>query len=104
MTRVQRENLPSHVTDDATDPLPVDQIGHHAAFCFDPETSYIALQYDQKIGINRFSNYLGQFVRGAEFQYLPVLNQDGLARFGRETPQRLTLRVSKVKNFQQSPS
>jgi hypothetical protein len=99
ITRVQRENLPSHVTDDATDPLPVDQIGHHAAFCLEPETNYIALQYDQKIGINRFANYLGQFVSGAAFGYLPVLNQDGLVRFGKETPQRLTLRISKIKNF-----
>jgi hypothetical protein len=101
VTRVQRENLPSHVTDDSADPLPVDQIGHHVAFCFDPETNYIALQYDIKIGIGRFSNYLGQFLRQTEFGYLPVLNQQGLAKFGNETPQRMTVRISKVKNFKE---
>jgi hypothetical protein len=99
ITRVQRENLPSNVTDDAAEPLPVDQIGHHAAFCLDPETNYIALQFDQKIGINRFANYLGQFKRETQFGYLPVLNQAALERFGKETPQRLTVRVSKIKNF-----
>jgi hypothetical protein len=99
ITRVQRENLPSHVTDDSAESLPVDQIGHHAAFCFDPETSYVALQYDIKIGIGRFTNYLGQFVRDTEFGYLPALNQEGLAKFRNETPQRMTLRISKIKNF-----
>jgi hypothetical protein len=99
ITRVQTENLPSHVTDDSADPLPVDQIGHHAAFCFDPETNYVALQYDIKIGIGRFANYLGQFSKETEFGYLPVLNKEGLSKFRNETPQRMTVKIAKVKNF-----
>ena len=99
ITRVQRENLPSHVTDDATDALPVDQIGHHAAFCYDPETNYIALQFDLKIGIKRVCNYLSEFDADAQFGNLPILKKSALERFRRETPRRLTLKVSKVHNF-----
>ncbi|WP_394271013.1 hypothetical protein [Qipengyuania sp.] len=53
LTRVQTDNLPGHVTDENNDRLPVDRIGHPAAFCFDPETNCIALQFDLKIGIGR---------------------------------------------------
>jgi len=100
ITRVQTENLPGHVTDDANDPLPVDRIGHPAAFCFDPDTYCIALQFDMKIGVGRVCNYFSQFANGTGYAHMPILRQDALARFEHETPTSLSIRVARVRNFQ----
>lgn len=99
ITRVQTDNLPGHVTDDATGPLPVNEIGHEIAFCYDPETHYIALQFEVKIGIGRVAAYLQAFGGPSEFGHFPVLTKDALARFGRERPKKLTLRIGRVSNF-----
>lgn len=100
LTRVQTENLPSHVTAEENDPLPVDRIGHPAAFCYDPETGMIALQFDIKIGIGRVCNYFSQFAGGQTFNNLPVLRQDAIDRFTEETPTSFTAKVARVRNFQ----
>lgn len=100
VTRVQAENLPGHVTEEATDPLPVDRIGHSAAFCYDPETRCLALQFDVKIGVGRVCGYFSQFADGARFGHLPVLRPDALERFAAETPTSLTVRVARRRNFQ----
>jgi hypothetical protein len=100
LTRVQTENLPGHVTDQENDPLPVERIGHPAAFCYDPETGMIALQFDIKIGIGRVCNYFGQFVDNQDFSNLPVLRQDAIDRFSNETPTSFTVKVARVRNFE----
>lgn len=99
ITRVQTQNLPGHVTDDENARLPVDQIGHPAAFCFDPETRCIALQFDIKIGIGRVCDYLNHFADGVRFGHMPILQPDALDRFENETPQRLTVKVARRRNF-----
>jgi hypothetical protein len=99
ITRVQTENLPGHVTDDENDKLPVDEIGHPAAFCYDPETLCLALQFDIKIGVGRVCNYFHQFAQGNGFANMPILQPDALDRFANETPKRLTVKVARRKNF-----
>ena len=100
ITRVQTQNLPGHVTDDENAPLPVNQIGHPAAFCFDPETHCIALQFDIKIGIGRVTDYFNHFAEGMKFGHMPILQPDALDRFENETPQRLTVKVARRRNFE----
>ena len=66
IVRVQSDNLPSHVQEDSSDPLPVERIGHHAAFIFEPETRFLALQFDAKIAVNHgdtFGTGGGAFLR-----------------------------------------
>lgn len=99
MTRVQTENLPGEVTDETTDPLPVAELGHSVAFCYDPETRFVALQFDIKIGVGRFTTYLHHFGRPSDFGHMPVLSEGALERFGQEHAKKLTLRVSRVNNF-----
>lgn len=99
LTRVQTQNLPGHVTDDNTDALPVAEIGHWAAFCYDPQTRVMALQFDLKIGVGRLCAYLSDFGNGSQFSHLPVLTRDALERFRNERPTKLTLQVSRVRNF-----
>jgi hypothetical protein len=99
ITRVQTDNLPGHVTDDDTARLPVDEIGHNVAFVYDPDTRCIALQFDTKIGVGRITRYLSHFGRRSSFSHMPILRQDALDRFERETPKKLTLRVASVRNF-----
>lgn len=99
LTRVQTENLPGHVTAEENDPLPVDRIGHPAAFCYDPENGMMALQFDIKIGVGRVCNYFGQFADDQTFSHLPVLRQDAIDRFTEETPTSFTAKVARVRNF-----
>jgi hypothetical protein len=98
-TRVQTENLPSHPTANSTDPLPIDRLGHHTAFCYDPSTDIIALQFDIKMAVGRVVRYANAFSGGRKFGYLPVLRHDALERFEQETPTKLTVRVAKVHQF-----
>lgn len=98
-TRVQTRNLPSHPTDDASNPLPIDRLGHHSAFCFDPRTQVMALQFDVRTAIGRVCSYLSRFGEGSSFTYLPVLRQDALARFEEETPTKLRVKVARVNRF-----
>lgn len=100
LTRVQSENLPGHVTDAENDPLPVDRIGHPAAFCYDPEARCLALQFDVKIGVGRVCNYFAQFEDAGDFGHMPVLRPDAMARFEDETPTSLTVRVARRRNFE----
>lgn len=99
LTRVQTENLPGHVTNEENDPLPVDRIGHPAAFCYDPLSRMLALQFDIKIGVGRVCNYFSQFADDQAFGHLPVLRQDALDRFANETPTSFTVKLSRVQNF-----
>jgi hypothetical protein len=98
-TRVQTENLPSHPADDAAHPLPVDRLGYHSAFCFDPATQILALQFDIKTAVGRVCSYLARFAQGSSFSYLPVLRQDALERFEEETPTKLRIKVARVNQF-----
>lgn len=98
-TRVQTQNLPSHPTDEAADPLPIDRLGHHSAFCFDPQTQIMALQFDVRTAVGRVCNYLSRFAGGSSFTYLPVLRQDALARFEEQTPTKLRVKVARVNRF-----
>lgn len=98
-TRVQVENLPGHVTDDDINPLPVDQIGHHAAFCYDPTCRVMAVQFDVKMAIGRICRYVGQFGNTAHFSYLPVLLDGTLERFEAQTPTKFHVRVANVERF-----
>jgi len=100
LTRVQTENLPGHVTDDDNDRLPVDRIGHPAAFCFDPETNCIALQFDLKIGIGRVCSYFNHFTGNTRVGNMPILRHDAMDRFERETPTSLSVRVARRRNFE----
>jgi hypothetical protein len=100
LTRVQTENLPGHVTDAGNDRLPVDRIGHPAAFCYDPVARAIALQFDLKIGIGRVCNYFAQFEDAGDFGHMPVLRADAMERFEDETPTALTVRVARRRNFE----
>ncbi|MCA0891642.1 hypothetical protein [Qipengyuania flava] len=104
ITRVQTQNLPGHVTDEENDRLPVNQIGHPAAFCFDPETNCIALQFDIKIGIGRVCDYFKTFADGNAFGHMPILQPDALDRFENETPKRLTVKVARRRNFENAES
>ncbi len=100
LTRVQSRNLPGHVSSTGVDRLPVEKIGHSAAFLFDPETGCLALQFDQSMGVSRFCRYLRAFSNGADFRRLPYLKPDTLTRFRGQTPTRLRLKVAKTRNFQ----
>lgn len=100
LTRVQTENLPGHVTDVENDRLPVNQIGHPAAFCYDPETSCLALQFDIKIGVGRVCDYFRAFADENQFGHLPILKQDALDRFENETPTKLHVKVARRRNFE----
>ncbi len=99
LTRVQTRNLPGHVQDDDVARLPVDQIGHSAAFLFDVETNCLAMQFNMQMGVTRFSRYLRSFGHGADFGRLPYLKQDTLERFRHQTPTKLRLKVARVRNF-----
>jgi len=100
LTRVQTENLPGHVTDDDNDPLPVNEIGHPAAFCYDPETGCMALQFDIKIGVGRVCDYFFRFSDGNGYGHMPILQPDALDRFEAETPTKLTVKVARRRNFE----
>lgn len=99
LTRVQTENLPSHPTRLATDPLPIDRLGHHTAFCFDPASQIMALQFDMKLGVRKLCSYATSFSRGKKFSHLPVLQQGALEHFDEETPVKLRVAVAKVQQF-----
>ena len=79
--------------------MPVDRIGHPAAFCYDPESHCLALQFDIKIGIGRVCHYFGQFLENDRFGHMPILRQDALDRFENETPTKLTVKVARRRNF-----
>lgn len=98
MVRVQTDNLPSHVQDDSSDPLPVERIGHHAAFVFEPETRYLAMQFDTKIAVNRFCSYVSAQC-GTGISHMPVFRPNTLERFDDETPTSFTVGVSGIRNF-----
>lgn len=98
-TRVQTDNLPSHPTGDATDPLPIDRLGHHTAFCFDPISRIIALQFDIKMAVGRICRYANSFSGGPRYGNLPVLRQDALERFEEETPTKFTVKIARVNQF-----
>lgn len=98
-TRVQTQNLPSHPTAAATDPLPIDRLGHHTAFCFDPASRIIALQFDIKVAVGRICRYADAFSHGRRFSYLPVLREDALERFEDETPTKFSVKVARVNQF-----
>lgn len=100
LTRVQTENLPGHVTDEENDPLPVDRIGHPAAFCYDPVSGCLALQFDVKIGVGRVCGYFSQFADGENYGYVPFLRPDALENFEEETPKSFTVKVARRQNFQ----
>ena len=104
LTRVQTQNLPGHVTDEENDRLPVSQIGHPAAFCYDPETHCMALQFDIKIGVGRVCDYFKRFADGNGFGHMPILQPDALDRFENETPSKLTVKVARRRNFQNAES
>lgn len=99
LTRVQTSNLPSHPTDTASEPLPVTQLGHHAAFCFDLASGIMALQFDIKMGVGRVCSYFSAFGDGSQFRHYAVLREDALERFERETPTKFTVRVANVHRF-----
>jgi hypothetical protein len=99
ITRVQTRNLPGHVEEDSIERLPVNRIGHNAAFLFDPETGCLALQFDMSIGVGRVCRYLRSKSHGADFGRLPYLKRDTLNRFRNETPTKLRLKVARVRNF-----
>lgn len=99
LTRVQTENLPSHPTHQASDPLPIDRLGHHTAFCFDPLTRVIALQFDIKMAVGKLCRYARAFGGGKRYSYVPVLQQGALERFEHETPTKFTVKVAKVNQF-----
>lgn len=99
VTRVQTENLPGHVTDETTDALPVHEIGHWVAFCYDPATRVIAIQFDQKMSIGRVLAYFSEFGGASAFSYYPVLTQDALERFRNQRPTKITLQMARVRNF-----
>lgn len=98
-TRVQTDNLPSHATQQSSDPLPVDRLGHHTAFCFDTRSKILALQFDMKMGVGRICRYAAAFSQGKSFAYLPVLKEGALEQFDNETPTKLKVRVAKVEKF-----
>lgn len=100
ITRVQTENLPGHVTDEENDPLPVDRIGHPAAFCYDPVSRCLALQYDVKIGVGRVCNYFSNFSDDESYSYMPFLRPDAIDNFEQETPKSFTVKVARRQNFQ----
>ncbi|MGB3721328.1 MAG: hypothetical protein WA979_00735 [Pacificimonas sp.] len=99
LTRVQTDNLPGHVTDDENARLPVDEIGHSAAFCYEPDTRYLALQFDQKVGVGRFCNYIANCVESGHYGHLPVLRDGALERFEDEKPTKFNVKVSGIANF-----
>jgi hypothetical protein len=99
ITRVQSRNLPGHVVEDSIERLPVERIGHSAAFLYDPSTDCLALQYDISIGVGRVCRYLRSKSNGADFRRLPYLKRDTLERFKKETPTRLRLKIARVRNF-----
>jgi hypothetical protein len=98
IVRVQSDNLPSHVRDNSSDPLPVDRIGHHAAFIFEPETRYLALQFDVKIAVNRFCTYVSD-IAGVGVAHMPVFRPNTIQRFENETPTSFTVGVSGIRSF-----
>lgn len=103
-TRVQTSNLPSYPTPTSTDPLPIDQLGFHSAFCFDPTTNIIALQFDMKMAVGRICTYARSFGQGTHFQPVPVLREGMLDEFERETPTKFKFRVAQVHRFVDSVS
>lgn len=103
VTRVQSHNLPGHVVENTLNRLPVDRIGHSTAFLYDPATRCMAFQFDMRTGIGRLCRYFRQALPGADFGYLPYLKRDTLERFRNQTPRKLRLRVSRIRNFQDIP-
>lgn len=99
MTRVQTRNLPGHVRDNEVARLPVDEIGHSAAFLYDATTRCLALQFHIQMGVSRLSRYLRQFGDGSDFGRMPYLKQNTLERFRHQTPVKLRLKVARVRNF-----
>ncbi len=102
LTRVQTRNLPGHVIDETVERLPVEAIGHSVVFLFDPTTNCLALQYDLRMGVGRFTRYL-RAANGSEFGHFPYLKRDTMARFRDQTPKRMRLRIARARNFENIP-
>lgn len=103
LTRVQTRNLPGHVVDDDIARLPVEAIGHSVVFLFDPQSKCLALQYDLRMGVGRFCRYLRAASGGGDFTHFPYLKRDTMARFRRETPKKMRLKIARARNFQNLP-
>jgi hypothetical protein len=101
-TRVQIENLPSHVTANRLEPLPVDHIGHSAAFCLNPATMVMALQFDMKMRIGRTCTYLSGFRNFTRIGYMPVLEEGALETFLDQTPKKFSVKIARVNQFSES--
>jgi len=99
LTRVQTDNLPSHPTEEATDPLPVNRLGHHAALCYDSVSKIVALQFDMKMAAGRLCRYGNSFGNGSSFSPLPVLEEGALDRFEHETPTKFRVKIAGVRQF-----
>lgn len=100
ITRVQTKNLPGKVTDKTTEKLPFSALGHYTAFCFDPDSSVIALQFDTKVRATRVMQYFSDLAKETVFLHTPLVrDEDAVAKFKIQTAKSFQIRVSKVGKF-----
>lgn len=101
IVKIESDNLPAEVTPIGLDELDADQIGYGIAFCYDPATSVIAMQYDNRIvSGSKICRYLRGFSAHNNF-YLKLIPGPSLwAEFGDGTVTRFQIRVASPQAFQ----
>lgn len=95
VVRVQTENIPPEAQQGGLVPLAIGGLGHSVAFCFDEQSSVIAVQFDPRgVSLGLMLDYLAVVSPGAGFIYKPIVNDDAWERYNRGEPRTLTLSIA----------
>ncbi len=95
VVRVQTENIPPEAQQAGLVPLTIGGLGHSVAFCYDEESSVIAIQFDPRgVSLGLLLDYLSIVNDGRGFVYNPVINDDAWDRYNRGNPKTLTLSIA----------
>ena len=99
LTRIQSQNLPGQVTEDGTEPLPFDHLGHYVAFCYDKRANAIAIQFNASARAGRVLNYFSMFSERSQYSHLPIVSAASIEKFGRENVKSFSVAVSRIRDF-----
>jgi hypothetical protein len=96
ITRIQKTNYPSEVTDDGLRPLGLDgHLGHGVAFVYSTTTARLAMQFNPRtISPSRFSQYLSAKYDGAIYELTPVVRDDAWERFTKSPTRKVEISVA----------
>jgi hypothetical protein len=97
--RGQTEGLPSAPTETNVAPLPVERIGHHLAFAFDPPTNVIAVESNTKFSNAMLLEYLNCFTLGIQIGFETVLTRDAIDQITNQNAKSLKVRFARLQTI-----